>query len=148
MTDVPPARPTAPATADATTEPLGGCPASYAQDVLREAVEAVVVADRGGVIRAWNPSAARMFGYSAAEAVGRSVDLIVAQELRTAHWDGYRHAVSRGVMAEPGKLAAAPAVRKDGTRLSVEFHATLLHDDRGRVYGVAAVLREVTADAE
>jgi PAS domain S-box-containing protein len=148
MTDAPPARPTVPTTADGTTEPSTGFPASYAQDVLHEAVEAVIVADRSGVIRKWNPSAARMFGYSVEEAVGRPVDLIVPQELHAAHWDGYRHAVSRGVMAEPGKLAAAPAVHKDGTSLSVEFHATLLHDDRGRVYGVAAVLRDVTADAD
>jgi PAS domain S-box-containing protein len=148
MTDAPPACSTAPATAEGTTEPFGGFPASYAQDVLHEAAEAVIVADRSGVIRRWNPSAARMFGYSAEEAVGRPVDLIVPQELRAAHWDGYRHAVSRGVMAEPGKLAAAPAVHKDGTSLSVEFHATLLHDDRGHVYGVAAVLRDVAAHTD
>ncbi|MET8954407.1 PAS domain-containing protein [Streptomyces sp. NPDC004393] len=106
------------------------------------------MADRSGVIRSWNPSAARMFGYSAEEAVGRPVDLIVPRELRAAHSSGYRHAVSRGVMAEPGKLAAAPAVHKDGTSLSVEFHATLLHDDRGHVYGVAAVLRDVATGAD
>ncbi|MFJ9760299.1 PAS domain-containing protein [Streptomyces sp. NPDC101149] len=148
MTDAPPARPAVPATAEGTTGPFGELPAFYAQDVLHEAVEAVIVADRSGVIRRWNPSAARMFGYSAEEAVGQPVDLIVPQELRAAHWGGYRHAVFRGVLAEPGKLAAAPAVHKDGTRLSVEFHATLLHDDRGHVYGVAAVLRDVTAGAD
>ncbi|MGI5143432.1 MULTISPECIES: PAS domain-containing protein [unclassified Streptomyces] len=139
------ARPTRPSTADGPTGPSGELPASYAPDVVHEAVEAVIVADRSGVIRRWNPSAARMFGCSAEEAVGRPVDLIVPQELRAAHWGGYRHAVFRGVLAEPGDLAAAPAVHRDGTRLSVEFHATLLHDDRGQVYGVAAVLRDVTA---
>ncbi|MEU6325330.1 PAS domain S-box protein [Streptomyces sp. NPDC047009] len=145
MTDAPPACPTRPSTADGPTGPSGELPASYASDVLHEAVEAVIVADRSGVIRRWNPAAARMFGYSAEEAMGRPVDLIVPQELRAAHRGGYRHAVPRGVMAGLGDLAAAPAARRDGTRLSVEFHATLLHDDRGHVYGVAAVLRDVTA---
>jgi PAS domain S-box-containing protein len=142
LTLAPPPGPRPPVPAGGPGEPSGTFPARYAQDVLQEAVEAVVVADRDGVIRGWNPGAARMFGYVAEEAVGRPVDLIVPPQLRAAHWDGYRHAVSRGVMAEPAKLAAAPAVHKDGTRLLVEFHATLLHDDAGRVYGVAAVLRE------
>ncbi len=56
---------------------------------------AVVVADRDGVIRESNPAPAQIFGYSAAEAIGQALDLIVPEEDRADRWRSYRGAWRR-----------------------------------------------------
>ena len=105
---------------------------------------AVVVADTDGVIRFWNPAAEAMFGHQRAAAVGASLDLIIPGALRERHWDGYRRVMATGETAYAGRTLAVPAIRADGTRLSVEFTVTLLRDDRDAVVGIAAILRDVT----
>ena len=107
--------------------------------------EAVVFADRQGVVRLWNRAAETMFGYSAAEALGQSLDLIIPERFRARHWDGYRQVMTTGVTSYGQRLLAVPAMRKDGERISIEFSIALLKDERGEVTGAAAVVRDVTA---
>jgi PAS domain S-box-containing protein len=107
--------------------------------------EAVIVADREGVVRLWNRAAEVMFGYSADEALGQSLDLIVPERFRARHWDGYRRVMTTGVSSYGQRLLAVPAMRKDGQRISIEFSIVLLKDERGAVTSAAAVVRDVTA---
>jgi PAS domain S-box-containing protein len=109
---------------------------------------AVVAADPEGVIRFWNPAAEAMFGHPRAEAVGRTLDLIVPENLRDRHWEGYRRVMATGETEYAGRTLAVPAVRADGTRVSVEFTVTLLTDEDGAIAGIAAILRDVTAQWE
>jgi PAS domain S-box-containing protein len=109
---------------------------------------AVIVADAEGAIRFWNPAAEAMFGWSSADALGRSLDLIVPEKLRRRHWDGYRHVMATGETEYAGRTLAVPAIRADGTRLSVEFTVTLLPGADGEVAGIAAIMRDVTAQWE
>jgi len=109
---------------------------------------AVVVADAAGVIRFWNPAAEAMFGHARADAIGQSLDLIIPDKLRERHWDGYRRVMATGETEYAGRTLAVPALRADGTRLSVEFTVTLLEDDDGAVAGIAAIVRDVTAQWE
>src|SRR5688572_7923864 len=51
--------------------------------------DAVLVADRAGAIVYWNDAAERVFGWSATEAVGETLDLIIPERLRKRHWDGW-----------------------------------------------------------
>ena len=51
--------------------------------------DAVVVCDANGAIVLWNPAAERLFGYTEAEALGQSLDMIIPERLRKRHWDGY-----------------------------------------------------------
>src|SRR4051812_14856450 len=102
--------------------------------------DAVVVANQDGKITLWNGGAERIFGFSAAEAVGQSLDLIVPERLRQRHWAGYRRVMETGQTRYGTELLAVPAVRKDGTRLSIEFTVTLLRGDDGDVIGIAAIL--------
>ena len=69
---------------------IGEPDAWLAQAIVRESSEAVVVADPEGIIRVWNSGAERMFGHTAAEAVGHSLDLIIPEKLRERHGKGYR----------------------------------------------------------
>jgi len=107
--------------------------------------EAVIFADRQGLVRLWNRAAETMFGYSADEALGQSLDLIVPERFRARHWEGYRHVMATGVTSYGQQLLAVPAIRKDGQRISIEFSIALLKDERGEVTGAAAVVRDVTA---
>jgi PAS domain S-box-containing protein len=109
---------------------------------------AVVVADADGAIRFWNPAAEAMFGHPRAAAIGASLDLIIPESLRTRHWDGYHRVMATGETEYGGRTLAVPAIRADGTRISVEFTVTLLRDEHDAIVGIAAILRDVTAQWE
>jgi PAS domain S-box-containing protein len=114
------------------------------RQIVEEMPEAVIFADRQGIVRLWNRAAETMFGYSADEALGQSLDLIVPERFRARHWEGYRHVMATGVTRYGQRLLAVPAMRKDGQRISIEFSIALLKDERGEVTGAAAVVRDVT----
>ncbi|WGR95835.1 MULTISPECIES: PAS domain-containing protein [unclassified Bradyrhizobium] len=119
--------------------------AAVGEAVLNGASDAVVATDREGRITFWNPGAVRIFGFSAEEAVGQSLDLIVPEGLRARHWAGYRHVMETGTSRYGhGDLLSVPALAKDGRRISVEFTIVMLHDAGQQVVGTAAVMRDVT----
>ncbi len=113
--------------------------------LLANADDAVVLADAAGVIRYWNPAAEAMFGHPARTALGASLDLIIPERLRDRHWEGFRRVMETGETRYAGRTLAVPALRADGTRLSVEFTVALLRDDdRGGIRWIGAILRDVT----
>jgi len=120
-----------------------------AEALLASSADAILATDRDGIIRHWNPGAERIFGHSAAEAVGKSLDLIIPENLRTRHWEGYRHVMQTGRSRYgEGDLLAVPGLRKDGSRVSLEFTVAMVRDEAGEMVGVAAILRDVTARFE
>ncbi len=111
--------------------------------------DAIIAADEQGLIQFWNPGAERMFGFSATEAVGQSLDLIIPPQLRDRHWQGYRDVMKSGQSRYgQGDVLAVPGMRKDGTRISLEFTIVPLRAADGRWTGLGAVLRDVTARFE
>ena len=113
--------------------------------VLGAAAEAIVFVDREGVIRFWNPGAERLFGFAAEEALGRPLDIIVPEPQRARHWAGFRRVMETGESRYgQGDLLAVPGLRRDGSRVSLEFTIVPLRDATGRMEGMAAVLRDVT----
>ena len=106
--------------------------------------QAVVVADRDGVIREWNPAAALIFGYSAAEAIGQTLDLIVPEEERADHWRSYRRVMATDIMNySPDHILDVLGMRQDGSRVPLDAMLTATHDSSGRIVAVTAILREV-----
>jgi len=113
--------------------------------LLASASDAIIATDRGGAITFWNPGAERIFGFSSADAVGQSLDLIIPENLRTRHWTGYRHAMETGESRYGhGDLLSVPGLTKDRRRISVEFTIGILRDAQNRPMGTAAILRDVT----
>ena len=107
-------------------------PSQVAEALLASSSDAIVVTDRDGVIRHWNKGAERIFGHGTAEAVGQSLDLIIPEQLRARHWEGYRHVMQTGQSRYgEGDLLAVPGLRKDGTRVSLEFTVAMIRDDTG-----------------
>jgi PAS domain S-box-containing protein len=114
-----------------------------------DAPDAIIYADLGGMIRFWNRAAERIFGYSPSEALAKSIDIIIPVELRLRHREGYREAMRTGqTRYGAGKVLAVPGMRKDGSTLPVEFTLLPFRDRKGRVVGVAAILRNATHRAE
>jgi PAS domain S-box-containing protein len=115
------------------------------QRIVEHMAEAVIVADRNGAIVFWNRAAETMFGHSAGEATGQSLDLIIPERFRARHWAGYRAVMSSGVTRYGEQLLAVPAMRKDGRRISIEFSIVLVRDQSDELIGAAAIIRDVTA---
>jgi PAS domain S-box-containing protein len=117
-------------------------------EIVANTDHAVIVADADGVICFWNPAAEAMFGHTSTDAIGQTLDIIVPDNLRDRHWTGYREVMATGETAYAGRTLAVPALRADGTRISVEFTVTLLLGDDGRVAAIAAIMRDVTEQWE
>lgn len=113
--------------------------------IVEGSPDAIVFADREGVIRLWSGGAERIFGWSAAEAVGQSMDMIIPERLRGRHWEGWKRVMESGVTRYSTETLAVPALRKDGAPLSIEFTIQLVRDEGGAIVGPAAVMRDVTA---
>jgi PAS domain S-box-containing protein len=124
-------------------------PAQFAGRLVSGMADAVVYADADGVIRRWNRGATRIFGFAEAEALGRSLDIIIPENLRERHWQGYRATMLTGqTRYGDGQILSVPAIRKDGTRISVEFTIVPFTDNSGQMAGIAAIMRDTTARFE
>jgi PAS domain S-box-containing protein len=120
-------------------------PAGLAEALLHSASDAIIATDREGRITFWNPGAERIFGFTAADAVGQSLDLIIPDNLRARHWAGFRHTMATGTTRYGhGDLLSVPGLTRDGRRISVEFTIVLLRNELQEVTGTVAVLRDVT----
>ncbi|WP_376964741.1 PAS domain S-box protein [Azospirillum sp. A26] len=117
--------------------------------LLNSPAEAIVYSDREGLIRFWNAGAERLFGFTAEEALGQSLDIIIPERQRQRHWEGYDEVMKTGVSRYgSGDLLSVPALRKDGSRISVEFTIVPLKDADGAMLGMASVMRDVSARFE
>lgn len=117
----------------------------FYRTLAREAPDAIVYADAAGLIAFWNKGAQRIFGFSEGEAMGKSLDIIIPENLRKRHWDGFAETVRTGkTRYGAGDVLAVPALRKDGTRISIEFSILPFFDQAGQILGMAAILRDVT----
>jgi PAS domain S-box-containing protein len=120
-------------------------PQRFAEALIAVMPDAVIYADAAGVIRFWNAGATRVFGFTAEEAMDQSLDIIIPESLRKRHWTGFDTTMRTGRSRYgAGDLLSVPAIRKDGTRISVEFTIVPFHDANGEMEGIAAVLRDVT----
>ncbi len=121
----------------------------FANVFLSEMPDGVLLADDEGVIRMWNAGCERIFGFSAEEAIGQSLDIIIPENLRARHWEGYEQTMRTGkTRYGAGDLLGVPALRKDGARISVEFSIVPFRNSDGRLVGIGAVMRDVTKKFE
>jgi PAS domain S-box-containing protein len=114
------------------------------EELVASLGDALVVSDVTGAIILWNKAAERLFGYTQAEALGQSLDLIIPERLRTRHWAGYRQTMEQGTTRYGTQVLTVPAIDKAGRSLSIAFTVALLHSAEGKVAGIAAVIRDDT----
>lgn len=118
------------------------------RQIVEQMAEALIFADPEGIIRMWNPGAEALFGHSADEAVGRSLDLIVPERLRQAHWEGYRRAMSEGATKYGREPLLTRTAHRDGTTMYVDMGLAVVTDGRGNVAGAVAIVRNATQRRE
>jgi PAS domain S-box-containing protein len=118
---------------------LGLCSA-----VVEQAPDALIFADREGTIQLWNARAEAIFGYAAGEAIGRSLDLIIPENLRAAHWRGYHQAITLGHAKTDGQALVTRATHKLGNKLYVELAFGIIQDSQQNTLGAVATGRDIT----
>lgn len=126
-------------------ESMSMLPEDLPKRLLDGSPDAILISDRSGVVRYWNAGAERIFGFSASEALGKSMDLIIPERLRARHWTGWEKVMEMGVTRYgDGQLLSVPALHKDGRQLSIEFSIQILKNQDGRIEWVVAVIRDGT----
>lgn len=116
--------------------------------IVEHMAEAVIYANREGKIERWNTAAAQMFGFSTAEAMGQSLDLMIPEPLRAAHWRGYNAAIESGSLRLNGRATLTRGLHQSGRKLYIEMSFSLVRDVTNRVLGSVAVARDVTERIE
>jgi PAS domain S-box-containing protein len=115
------------------------------QALIEQLADAVVFADRDGLIRVWNAGAESVFGYSAHEVLGRRLDVLIPERLRSAHWAAFDAAIETGLMKHGRESMTTRSIRKDGSDLYVDLSFALVKDSSGHVLGSVAVARDITS---
>lgn len=112
--------------------------------ILGQSGDAIIFANTAGIIQIWNQAAASLFGYSAEEATGASMDLIIPEKLRAAHWAGFHRAMETATTRLKGRPTVTRATHKSGARLYVEMTFAVVRADEGMVLAAVAVARDAT----
>jgi PAS domain S-box-containing protein len=107
--------------------------------------DAIMACDASGAITLWNPACERMFGFTQADALGKSLDLIIPQRQQQRHWDGYHKTMQTGITRYGNDVLRVPALHKDGHTLSIAFTVAMLHAPDGKVSQIVAVVRDESA---
>lgn len=116
--------------------------------ILDQVADALIYADRSGNIMRWNDACRALFGYSAEEALGQSLDLIIPEHLRAAHWKGFDAAMASGATKLQGRPTLTRAVHKSGRKLYVEMTFAVVKAAEGVALGSVAMARDVTERVE
>ena len=113
--------------------------------LVQAAGDAIIAADPEGRIVSWNPAAERIFGFTAHEALGQTLDLIIPERFRARHWDGYKQVMRTGQTKYGTEVLRVPARHKDGRPLSIAFTVALLSREDGDTEAIAAIVRDETS---
>ncbi len=103
--------------------------------------DALVVADLRGVIQVWNRQAEIIFGLPKGAALGSSLDIIIPEHLRNAHWAGFHHAIQLGSIKNGGKSVRTKALLGNGSTALMDMTFSLARNEDRDVIGVIALVR-------
>ena len=122
---------------------------NLAEHILDQVADALICANHNGEIIRWNHACTALFGFSAEEALGQSLNLIVPEHLRAAHWSGFDAALAKGALKLQGRPTLTRALHKSGRRLYVELTFAIVKGDAGSdVLCAVAMARDVTERVE
>jgi len=107
--------------------------------------DAIVVCDAVGAIVLWNRAAERIFGFTAEQTLGQSLDMIIPQRQRNRHWEGYHKTMATAVTKYGSDVLRVPALHSDGRTLSIAFTVSLLMSPDHKVQGIVAIVRDETS---
>lgn len=115
------------------------------EQLVSGAGDAIMVCNAAGAITLWNKAAERIFGFTEADTLGQSLDMIIPQRQRGRHWEGYHKTMETAVTKYGADVLRVPALHKDGHTLSIAFTVSMLFSEDHKVTGIAAIVRDETA---
>ena len=116
--------------------------------ILDQTSDALIYAGTDGTIQRWNAASAQLFGFSIEEAMGQSLDIIIPEDLREAHWRGFDAALASGQLKLSGKPTLTRALHKNGHKIYVEMTFAMVKNEAGEVQGSVSMARDVTERIE
>src|SRR5437763_1942254 len=108
--------------------------------VVESSDDAIVSKDLNGIIRSWNKAAERMFGYSAEEAVGKSIRMLIPDELQGEE----DMVLAKRAAGEKVEHYETVRLRRDGTRLLISLTVSPIRNEHGVVVGASKIARDIT----
>ncbi len=118
------------------------------ETLIEQCPDAMIFADIKGVIQVWNRAAVRIFGFSRDEAIGATLDIIIPESFRQAHWSGFNRSIAEGKTKYVGQSLPTKAVRADGSMIYVELGFSIVIDSAGEVVGALSNARDITTRFE
>lgn len=119
-------------------------PSELTRYIVEQSPDATIYSDTQGMIRLWNNAATDMFGFTIEQALGHSLDIIIPEKLRKAHWHGFDMAINKGVTKHSGQPMATKALRADGSEFYTEMSFALIVNEQQEVIGTLAHARDIT----
>ncbi len=116
------------------------------QAIIGSANDAIITADSKGLIVTWNPAAARIFGHTEAEAVGKSLTLIIPERFHAAHHEGLGRVVNTGETRIMGQTVEVAGLRKDGSEIPIELALATWETDGERFF--TGIIRDTSEKAQ
>jgi len=114
------------------------------ESFVQAAGDAIIAVGSDGKIILWNPAAERIFGFTAADAIGQSLDLIIPERFRERHWNGFRQVMLSGQSRYGTEVLRVPALRKDDRALSIAFTVALVNSPESQSAAIVAIVRDET----
>lgn len=110
--------------------------------IVQQCADAMIFADRDGRIQLWNDAAEHLFGFTAEQAVGQSLDIVIPEHLRARHWAGYRMAMESGATKHSGRPMLTKGLHRSGATLYAEMSFAVVSEITRGVLGSIAVARK------
>ena len=125
-----------------TAQPISTQNLEFAAAAFEHAGDGLIAIDKQGDIVLWNEHCTKLFGFSADDAIGQSVEIIIPEKLRKAHWAGFDAAMASGQLASDGKARRTKALTADGGVTYAAMTFAVVKNEQGETIGSVAVCRE------
>ena len=112
--------------------------------IVEQMADAMIYSDKQGMICGWNAAAESLFGYAKDDAIGQSLDLIIPERMRDAHWSGFNRAMESGKTRLAGHAMITRSLTRSKGTIYVEMSFSVISDGSGNAVGSVAVARDAT----
>lgn len=124
--------------------PLAAVANARLSAIVDSSFDAIVSKDMNGIIRTWNAAAEQLFGYTAEEAIGKPVLMLIPPN----RYDEEADILSRIKLGERVQTFQTVRVRKDGSLVPVSLTISPIKDAEGRIVGASKIARDISAAQE
>ncbi len=125
---------------DVTERRRGELESSYLTAIVQSSEDAIISKDLDGTIRSWNPAAEKMYGFTAAEAVGRPISIIIPPA-RLHEEDEVLERIRRSDTVEHFETVRR---RKDGSQLAISLTVSPVRSPSGEIIGASKIARDIS----